>query len=396
MTARRSSVIGLIARREYVERARARSFVVSTGITMLLVVAAVVVPTLLRDRGPTTYRLGLLGTASADLAPTLRELAAASGARLETTEVVGVAEAEYVLRNGRVEAVLVDGSRLMVVDEATPELAALVQEAVQRSHIRRELEASGVTAESATRALSAPPVPVQALDPPDEDATERRAAATVGSILLYLALLSYGLWVATGVVEEKATRVVEILLSTVRPPQLLAGKVVGIGLLGLTQLAFFGVAALGAALAVGRARISFGALTAVPSVLLWFVLGYAFYACAYAAAGASVSRQEELQGVTAPFTILIVLSYFLSFASVERSSGLLVRLASFLPPLAPAVMQARTTVGSAAWWEVVLAIVIMVAATLGLVQLAGRIYSGAILRTGPRVRLRSAWRSTAA
>ena len=117
-------------------------------------------------------------------------------------------------------------------------------------------------------------------------------------LVLFGQLLVYGIWVATGVVEEKTSRVIEVLLATVKPGHLLAGKIIGLGLLGFAQILVVTAVGLGAAAAAGAIELDGDVLTAALLALAWFVLGYAFYACAYACAGALVPRQEELQSAT--------------------------------------------------------------------------------------------------
>jgi len=151
---------------------------------------------------------------------------------------------------------------------------------------------------------------------------------------------------------------VEVLLAAVRPVQLLAGKIIGIGLVGLLQL---------------------------------FILGYAFYSCLFAVAGAIVSRQEELQNTVTPLNLVLVASFFLAFSALQNPDGTLAQVASYLPPVAPLVMPPRVAGGTVPAWEVALSVLITLATIVALVPLAGRIYSGAVLRTGARVKLGAAW-----
>jgi ABC-2 type transport system permease protein len=199
--------------------------------------------------------------------------------------------------------------------------------------------------------------------------------------------------VGTGVLEEKGSRVVEILISTVRPYQLLAGKVLGIGLLGLAQLAAVAVAAV----------VSFAVVGSIPAAtsetiglsLLFFVLGFAFYSLLFAAVGAAASRPEDAQNSLGPLTVVIVVAYFLALGAMSDPDGTVARLAPFVPPLAPMVMPARLTLGQAAWWELPVSVAILAAATFGLVRVGGRAYVGGLLRFGG-TKLREAYRSASA
>ena len=152
------------------------------------------------------------------------------------------------------------------------------------------------------------------IEPVDDREDTLGGLAFFTILILYGQLLTYGYWVASGVVEEKASRVVEILLSTIRPRELLAGKVIGLGLLGLGQLLLVAAIGLLVAAATGAVDVDADLLTAVGLSLLWFVLGYAFFACAFACAGALVPRLEELQASATPLTLVIMVSLFLAFA----------------------------------------------------------------------------------
>ncbi len=211
--------------------------------------------------------------------------------------------------------------------------------------------------------------------------------------LLYGQLFGYGVWVATGVIEEKASRVVEVLLSAISPRQLLTGKVVGIGSLGVVQLAFIASFAIVLAKVTGALSISASAVGVAVLVLAWFVLGFAFYAGLFAVSGALVSRMEELQNATVPINIIILVSFFISVGAVQRPDAPVVVLASLLPFSAALAMPVRIVVGAATAPQIVASVLILLGSTALLIPLAGRIYAGAVLRTGARVRLRDAWRA---
>ncbi len=209
-------------------------------------------------------------------------------------------------------------------------------------------------------------------------------------LLLYFQLIGYGVWVALGVVEEKSSRVVELLLATLRPWQLLAGKVLGIGLLGLGQLVLTGLVGIAAAFGTGAVDVPSGIAGVAGQVLIWFLLGFAFYACLYAALASLVSRQEEVQNVTAPLSVLLVGSFFLAIGAQSSPDSGLVRVTSIVPPFSTMVMPIRWASGNVPLWQVGLSMLLMLIAVVLLIRLAGRIYAGAVLRSGPRVRIREA------
>jgi ABC-2 type transport system permease protein len=215
-------------------------------------------------------------------------------------------------------------------------------------------------------------------------------------LLLYGQLLTYGFWVAAGVVEEKASRVIEVILAAVRPRQLLAGKVVGLGILALGHLCAIAAVGLVAGAAAGAVHVSGALVGAAALAVAWFVVGYAFYSCLFACAGALVPRQEELQSTTMPLTLLILVSFFLSFAVSDDPGGLLAHVTAFIPMTAPLTMPGRIITGDAPAWEVVASLVVTLGAAAALIPLAARVYEGGVLQTGSAVKLRDAWRGARA
>jgi ABC-2 type transport system permease protein len=201
--------------------------------------------------------------------------------------------------------------------------------------------------------------------------------------------------VATGVIEEKSSRVVEVLLSTIRARQLMAGKIAGIGTLGLLQLVLIAVFAVTLATVTGAIDIPADSLSAAVLTVGWFVLGFSFYAALFAVAGALVSRMEELQNAIVPINLVVFASFFISIGAVQDPDSTIAKVASLLPISSALAMPVRMVLGSATGWEVGAAIAIVVGSTAFLVPLAGRIYAGAILRTGAKVKLRDAWRAAA-
>jgi ABC-2 type transport system permease protein len=183
-----------------------------------------------------------------------------------------------------------------------------------------------------------------------------------------------------------------VLLAAVRPRQLLAGKVIGIGLCGLGQLAIAAIAGLIANAAVHSAQIPSTIWLLLPASLLWFALGYALYAFGYAAAGAIVARQEEVQFATAPFGFPLVAGYLLVYALIGSPHATWIRVLFFFQPLAPSLMPARIAIGDIVWWELALGVLIMLIAIYGMVRLAARIYTGALVRGGARLSWRAALR----
>jgi len=197
------------------------------------------------------------------------------------------------------------------------------------------------------------------------------------------------------VVEEKSSRIVEILLTTIRPWQLMVGKVLGIGAVGFAQLVVVVVAGVLTGLATDAytfpSSIAGGAAF---WAVTWFLLGYLTYALVFAALGALVSRQEDVGSVTAPAIMFIVLPYLVGISVLPADpTNEFAAVLSLIPLFSPMLMPMRIALGVAPAWEIALSIALSVTLIVVLVWLAGRIYSNAVLRTGSRVRFRDAFRT---
>lgn len=271
------------------------------------------------------------------------------------------------------------------VQTLSPTLRAVLQATVNDAHLREVFAAAGVPLATVRAALAPVPFTTTSLQPAPTDLVARDAAALATGILLYVSLALYGNALATGVAQEKTSRIAEVLLAAVRPGQLLAGKAVGIGVCGVGQLGVAMVSGLVANAVVHSAVIPSTVWVLLPTILLWFALGYAFYAFAYAMAGALVGRQEEIQFVTLPITMPILAGFLLTYATIASPDTWWIRVLSFLPPLAPILMPARLALGHVAAWEMPVAILLMIAAIYGMVRLAARIYAPAMVRGGGRL-----------
>jgi ABC-2 type transport system permease protein len=361
--------VALVARRELRERVRERSFLVSTGINIVIIVAVISAAALLSG-GEKTYKV------AGDPA-IVRAAAQAAGGTDVHVELVRVPDIRAALEDGSIDAA-VQGGRILSKGDPPNDLVALLQAGNNRN------------------VNAPPPLRVVTIEPVDKDASAKSGYTFFIVLILYGQLLTYGYWVSAGVVEEKASRVVEVVLSAIRPAHLLAGKVIGLGLLGLGNLLLIVGIGLGVAAATGALTVDGTILSAAGLALAWFVVGYAFYACAFACAGALVSRQEDLQSTMTPLTLTILVSFFISFAVRESPDGLLAHITAFIPMTAPMTVPPRVATGDIAPLEVLASLLVTIAAAVALIPLAARIYSGGILRTGSALKLRDAWKAARA
>ncbi len=383
----------LVARREIRERSRSKAFWIGIAIMLIAVIAAIAVPAMIQA-GKITRDVGFTGSTPATLPGTVIEQGKAVDVTVRVHHYGGVAAGEQALRDRNVNVLVADASRLTWLGKPDEQLRTIVTGAIQLVTIQQRAVAAGV---NPGQLLAPVPVQNQELGIVAGRSPDNEAAAAIMSVLLLMAIVVYGNLVLTGVAEEKSSRVVEVLLARMPARNLLAGKVAGIGLLGLAQFAVTALAALVAALAVRSVDIPAVSGGVLAWVIAWFVLGYALYAMAYGALGSLASRAEDAANVAGPVTYVLLAAYWASLIAIAGNpDSAWSKLVSLFPPTAPLAMPARIALGAVAWWEPVIAAALTVASVAGLAVLAGRVYTGAILHTGPTLKLRDAWRNTAA
>jgi ABC-2 type transport system permease protein len=386
----------VVARRDFWVRLRDRGFVISTAITLIVLSIFILLGAFSGDEA-SSFRLGLAGPDAKTVADAADFETAGERRRVEVTTVAydDVAAAEQALRDGEIDAALVHGDDLEGRTSVPPELAQVVQDALVRGRIQAALADAQVPASTIDEVLNQPAIQIRTLEPVDEHRDENAGIAFIGVLLAYGQLFGYGVWVATGVLEEKSSRVVEVLLSAIRPRQLLTGKIAGIGALGICQLVFIAAFAIGLSLITGAINLPATAIGTALIVLTWFVMGFAFYAGLFAVSGSLVSRMEELQNAMVPINLLIFASFFISIGALENPDSTLSVVASILPFSSALAMPVRIVLGSATPPQIVASIAALLISTAITIPLSGRLYAGAILRTGARVKLKDAWRAAA-
>jgi ABC-2 type transport system permease protein len=380
-----ASMVRLVAAREVAARVRDKNFIISS-VVIVLVLVGVLGLQVAFSSGSEEIRVGLVGDPA--LRAALEQQGDALAVDVRVVELDDGAAARAAVEAGDVDGVLVldDGQepQLLVEQSAGGSLQAVVQGAVAQLALAEQLRAAGITS------LDVPEVSVTALDPDADADGQRVVVAIIGVGVLYSLLILFGQFVAQGVVEEKASRVVELLLATMRPWQLLAGKILGLGLLGLAQIVLIAAIGVGGAIAFDLVDIPGELVGTAVSVVVWFVLGYAFYAAIFAVAASLVSRQEDLSTVVMPTTLVLIGAFVVGIQASADPGGALARITSYVPGLSPLVMPVRQAAGDVAAWEIALAVVLMLVAIALIVRLGGRIYAGALLRTGGKLKIREA------
>lgn len=381
----------LVARREAVERVRSRAFLVSTIITLLVIIGLVVFTRISATRVQ-TFDVVVTGEQPFSFESVLAETAAGANARISVNPSPTTDAARVAVADGTAHAAVIGTDTIVIDRPGGGVLVSILEASLQQSRFLERLDATGLDPEVIRELLAVAPITVEALEPPPAEGGEAVGVAAV--VLIFAVITMYGQWVLMGVLEEKTTNVVEQILPSVNVQSLLAGKVLGIGSLGLAQLALLVVGGLGVLTAVGWVDIPPSAYPAAAWAFVWFVLGFTFYAVLFAAAGSLVSRTEDAQAASTPIMLVGVASYLVSFALVPNPDSVLTRIVSLLPPVAPIAFPARVGFSGVPVWEMALGVAVMLLAIVGVAKLAARIYAGALLAGGGKVKIRQAWRDS--
>lgn len=378
--------------RELRERLRSRFYIVGTIFILVVVAAAIIIPVVKHSHSSTTkVSIGVVGELSSANRSWVLTTARSGGVSVRFVTEPDLAHVRTGLAAGRIDFAVVN-SREMVVntrfspsDGSTP---AVVANAVA-TRLGEELALSDarVSARQASILAHAAPVPFVAM----HQGTTRGVNATslIGVILIFIMLSQYNTWILIGVMEEKSSRVIEVLLSTVRPIRLLSGKVLGIGLAALLQASVVVAFALILSKVVGSHLLNGTGPLELVTTLVWLVLGYALYCWVYAAAGSLAERQDQVQSLALPLSIPMIVGYIVALTSVSTlHPSLVLKIFAFIPLTAPFAVPVMVGFGALSWWQFAISVSITLVSTLALARLATGIYRRAILRTGARVRLR--------
>lgn len=386
-----TGVVRLVARRELVERLRAPSFAVATGLLVVIILAIGVINRLSSDDGPGGIDLAVTGALPAGL----EDMAAQTAGRFDRTVEVAAFEdaggARAAVGDGDADvAVLGDSGEVVFDEEVDQEVLAILQQSWANAQVQDALADAGLDDGQVARALTTTPLEAVTVDGDDGGRDGlARLTGTLAGILLFISLQTFGTYVLTGVVEEKATAVVEVLLVRARGSQMLAGKVTGIGTAALLQFALAIVAAL-VSLAISGVEVPTEVWSALPLTIVWFLGGYALYSTLFALAGSLVSRQEDAQAAAMPIMSVLLLAYVMVFSFGADPESTVSTVMSLLPPIAPLLMPMRMAAGAASVVEVGVSLVLLVGAILAAWTVTGRIYEQVLLRRGTRISWRDA------
>lgn len=385
----------LVARREVVQRVRRRSFLIFTALLVAVVIAGGVIAAVVGDDSTTTYDVGVVSTETSgdEFVSFLVGIGEASDITIDATAFASVEVAADALEAGDVDVVVdVDGGVATWQRGTEAELESVVDAGWQARSAADATRAAGLSEDQIAAILAPDPLSTAIVDPSDDDL----AGVLVGfasAVLLFLSITTFGSYVLTGVVEEKSTGVIEVLLSHVRAHQLMAGKVFGIGAVALLQFSATVLAGL-ISLRISGIDVPGEIWIGLPATIGWFIGGFLLYSTLFALAGSFVSRMEDAQGAAAPITSAFTVGYILVFTLGSDPTSLAARVLSILPPFAPLLMPLRMVTGAASIVEIVVAAVLLALSVVGMLRLAGSVYSRTLLHRGSRLTWRDALRRT--
>jgi ABC-2 type transport system permease protein len=385
----------LVAHRELRERGRSRAFWIALGVMLIGVAGAIALPALL-DTGPGTKDVGLTGTTSGELPAALEAQGDAVDTTIRIHHYDTVNDGEGALRDEDVDVLVIDSQQLEWLKGADEQLKAVVAGAIQLVAVRERAVAAGIDPDELVEMVAPVPITNTELGQSAGRSADDETAAFILTLLLFGAISTYGAMVLSGVVEEKSSRTVEVLLARMPARNLLAGKIVGIGVLGLAQVAATALIALVTVAVVDSVDLPAISGGVIAWAVAWFVLGYALYATVYGVLGSLASRTEDASSVAGPVTVVMVLGFMAAFASIGSADTAWARIVSWVPVTAPIAMPNRIAMGEATWWDPIFAMVLTLATIGVLVVLGGRVYNRAILHTGAILSLSDAWRGAPA
>lgn len=386
-------LIRVVVGREY--RAWRKPFLISSAIILLLTAAGLTIAYLVnRNAEEPRHRIAVVGTTPPGFEEAVgRSLP--SSVQLEMVAFRSVEGAEAAARDGEVALVVVDDDTVIWGSGVSDALGDGVVQTLLLAQAHRRAVEMGIDDDDADRIVT----PQLEFRRADEETAEESNASDAGiavfaTIIMFMAIIAYGQWIGYAVVEEKANRVVELLLGAIKPHQLMGAKVVSIGSLGLAQIAAVGVVVLTFGIVTDNVGLPAVRPSTVFWVLLWFLLGYAFYGSLYAAAGSLASNTQEAGSTIGPLAIFLVVGYMTGLISFgEGYDTVWLQIMSFIPLWSPLVMPGRIVRGWAVPWEVGLSLAIMVASMYGMIRLAGWVYTGGVARATQKLGWREALRT---
>ncbi|GAA3598887.1 ABC transporter permease [Klugiella xanthotipulae] len=347
----------LVAEREITTRLRSKAFLISTGILFAIILASILISGFTADT-----------TSKTAIAATPEVMSQIQGDAFDITEVATTEEATQLVLDGEVNA-------------------AVVSDTASDNPLGLKILADTEAPAEVQQALSISP-PVEILTPNPNDPFLLYIISLAFGVVFLISASTFGGVISQSVVEEKQTRIVEILMSAIPVRAMLAGKVIGNSILAFLQIAVIAALSVIGLTATGQTAL----LDAIGLPIAWFVIfftiGFVLLAAMFAASASMVARMEDIGSVTTPVTMLVMIPYFL--VVFFNDNPVVLTIMSYVPFSAPVGMPVRLFVGGVQWWEPLVSLAILVLSTLVVIALGSRIYQGSLLRTSGRVKLAEA------
>ncbi|WP_022916357.1 ABC transporter permease [Ruania albidiflava] len=373
--------------REVVVKLTDRSFVLSTALMVVLIVAGVGISAFMGGRS-TTFDVGAVDTSTGTVAQGAQQLIAAGGDDLQVTSYDSEDALRAAVLDEEVDAGLVqgqDGFTLIGNDEIDPTLQRAVSSAVEEHVLSQNAEAAGTTLAELREGAT---VSTTLIGADAGRATAAQVAGFIFAFLFYMSAIMFGMTIANSVLEEKQNRVVEILATAIPVRQILYGKVLGNSLLAFGQIALFGVVGLIGVNVAGMASDVGWLLSASGWFAAFFVAGFIALAAVWAVLGSLASRSEDLQSSTGPVIGVIMVALFAGLFA----QGMLLQVASFVPVVSSVAMPIRLLAGEVPLWQPVVSLLLTLVAAGLLIRLGERIYQRAVMHSGAAISWRQAFR----
>lgn len=379
----------LVAQRELSVRLRDKTFIGSTLFTLVIIAAVIGFQVWNADKEQ-TYDL-VVTAQSQEMAQAIEKAAPEIDDKVTVTvdEVADAEEAKAAVTDESADAWLHatdDGWELVGKSEVPSSLEDVASQTISQSVLAANAQEAGTDIDTLQEGTTV------STDILDGDADEQAMGDVVGfamAILFYMAAMIFGMYLAMSVTEEKQSRIVEIIATSISLRALLFGKLAAAVVLAVGQLLLYAVVAL-----IGLSFTDFGdLLPAVTSGLAWFVVfflvGFTMLAALYAVAGALASRQEDIQSTSLPVTMLIMAVFFGAIFAEGRIAAVL----AWLPPFSAVLQPMRLVSGEGQWWEALISLGLLAAATAGVILIAERIYRRALMQTSGKLSYTEAWKA---
>lgn len=368
---------------------RRKTFAITTGIALLFVVGGLLLASAATSsEGPASLGVGTLTSEGQDDLEEAIARRVEEGTRITLETFATQAAGEDALRSEAISALLVTEYEVIWAPQAPRWIAEAVSSAMWEVNVTGTAAELGLTPGDVEDLLR--PINGETIDYEEEDEA-LMAVSVITVIVMFVAILAYGQWIAYGVLEEKANRVAELILGAITPSRLLAAKMISIGGLGLVQLIVVGGAGLITATTFTEIPIPSVTGSAWAWLIFWFFIGYAFYGSLYAASGSLAADTQDAGSMIAPLNIIPGLGYMVGIISFSAGADTVSRVLSLIPLWTPMLMPGRVAQGLVPPWELAVAIGLMILATVAMVRFAARVYLGGITQATRRVSWRQAF-----